>query len=388
MLTAKFSDEVENFLLAWGQEHTVSLYSITLVLPQSIIQNGRGDDREAAEEGDICQAGTIAVAIKRIEGAVIGVEVSLALHSKNDGTSLAGNALFDSWQDDLSGGIAMTQQLLERAAEQELRSTKDYSGRVLQGAARLWFVVAVLGQWMMVAYVVAFYGGAAVQGELARWNKVLAGGYIPGDRMGNLVLAIHLFLAVIITVGGPLQLIPQLRAILPGWHRWNGRIYLFTAYITSTAGLYLVWIRGGSVGEIFQHLGVSLDAVLIMICSGMALRYALARNFGDHRRWALRLFLVVSGVWFFRVGLMLWLIVNRGPAGFDPKTFQGPFLSFLSFADYLVPLAVLEIYLRVKARSGSAGKYAMAVGLLILTIAMGVGIFGATMGMWLPRMKG
>ncbi len=85
---------------------------------------------------------------------------------------------------------------------------------------------------------------------------------------------------------------------------------------------------------------------------------------------------------------MLWLIVNQGPAGFDPKTFQGSFLSFLSFADYLVPLAVLEAYLYARDRSGSAGKYAMAVGLLLLTIAMGVGIFGATMGMWLPRMKG
>jgi hypothetical protein len=27
----------------------------------------------------------------------------------------------------------------------------------------------------------------------------------------------------------------------------------------------------------------------------------------------------------------------------------------------------------------------MAAGLLILTIAMCIGIFGATMGMWLPR---
>jgi hypothetical protein len=27
----------------------------------------------------------------------------------------------------------------------------------------------------------------------------------------------------------------------------------------------------------------------------------------------------------------------------------------------------------------------MAAGLLILTIAMGIGIFGAALGMWLPR---
>ncbi len=274
---------------------------------------------------------------------------------------------------------------MESTASQELDSMKNIAGGSLEWAARLWFLVAVIGQWMMVAYVVSFYGRTALQGDLSRWNQVLAGGYIPGDRMGNFVLAIHLLLAVIITVGGPLQLIPQLRASMPSLHRWNGRIYMLTAYTISSAGLYLIWIRGGSVGDVIQHVGISFDAVLIMFCAAMALRSALARNFGVHRRWALRLFLVVSGVWFFRVGLMFWLIVHQGPAGFNPKTFQGPFLSFLSFADYLLPLAVLEIYLRVKDRSGAPGKFAMAAGLLVLTIAMGIGIFGATMGMWLPR---
>ncbi len=43
-----------------------------------------------------------------------------------------------------------------------------------------------------------------------------------------------------------------------------------------------------------------------MICAAMALHYALARNIDAHKRWALRTFIVVSGVWFFRVGLMLW----------------------------------------------------------------------------------
>jgi hypothetical protein len=30
-------------------------------------------------------------------------------------------------------------------------------------------------------------------------------------------------------------------------------------------------------------------------------------------------------------------------------------------------------------------RYAMATGLALLTLAMGAGIFAATMGMWLPR---
>jgi hypothetical protein len=73
--------------------------------------------------------------------------------------------------------------------------------------------------------------------------------------------------------------------------------------------------------------------------------------------------MVVNGVWFFRVGLMLWLVLNNGPVGFDPKTFRGPFLDFWSFADYLLPLAVLEVYLRTQDRAGTLGKFAVAAGL-------------------------
>lgn len=270
------------------------------------------------------------------------------------------------------------------ATSQKRHPLQSIADTALKSSAAFWFLVAVIGQWMFVFYILAFYGGAAVRGDWEAWDKVLPHGIIPGDDMGNLAIAMHLFLAAIITIGGPLQLVPQIRARAPSFHRWNGRIYLLTAVAASLTGLYMVWFRGG-VGGMVQHLGISLNAVLIMFCGAMALRHALARNFVVHRRWALRLFLLVSGVWFFRIGLFLWLILNQGPAGFDPKTFEGPFLSFLSFAQYLVPLAVLELYLRTQDRGGASSRIIMAAGLLLLSVAMGVGIFGATMGLWLPR---
>ena len=264
----------------------------------------------------------------------------------------------------------------------DLNSVAD---RALKIASRFWFVIAVAGQWMFAYYVAAFYGGSAVRGDLQAWNKVMPHGHVPGDTMGNLAIAAHLFLAVIIIVGGPLQLIPQIRSHAPAFHRWNGRIYMPAVFLTSLAGLYMVWSRG-TVGDTVQHLGITLDAILIMVFAVLALRYAIAREITTHRRWALRLFMVVNGVWFFRVGLMFWIAVNQGPAGFDPKTFTGPFLSFWSFADYLLPLAILELYLRTKERAGATGRFAMAVGLLVVTLAMGTGIVVAMMGMWLPRM--
>ncbi|WP_082219623.1 DUF2306 domain-containing protein [Massilia sp. NR 4-1] len=270
---------------------------------------------------------------------------------------------------------------------QPMRPARGASWAVaaLNAAATLWFLLALAGQLIFVAYIVALYGGAAVRGDLQGWNQVMSHGYVAGDRAGNLAIGAHLLLAAVIMLGGALQLMPRLRTLAPTFHRWNGRVYLMGAVVGSLSGLYMLWFRG-AVGDMVQHIGTSLNALLILLCSGMVLRTALARGFAAHRRWALRLFLCVSGVWFFRIGLMFWLALNGGPAGFDPKTFTGPFLSFLAYAQYLLPLAVLELYLRSRERGNTAARFAMAAVLCALSAATAVGVAVAAMGMWLPRM--
>ena len=266
-----------------------------------------------------------------------------------------------------------------------MNTVTDTALNILNTAARFWFLVAVAGQWMFAYYIAVLYGGSALRGDWAGWNKVMPHGLVAGDTIGNAAVAVHLFLAFVIVVAGPLQLVPQIRACAPTFHHWNGRVYLLTSFVVSLAGLYMVWTRG-TVGGTAQHIAISVNAILIMLCAAMTLRFAIARKIDIHRRWALRLFMVVGGVWFFRVGLMLWLVINKGPVGFDPKTFQGPFLTFLAFAQYLLPLALLEIYLRTRDRGSAQMRVAVAAGLFVLTIAMGVGIFGATRGMWLPNL--
>jgi hypothetical protein len=265
----------------------------------------------------------------------------------------------------------------------DLSVRSSIAENALKLAARIWFVAAVVGQLIFVAYVIAFYGGSAVRGDLNAWSGV---GYKPGHPMSNTVTAIHLLLAVVIMVGGPLQLIPRVRRRWPAFHRWNGRIYLPAVVLTSMAGLYMVWSRGRGL-RLVPKLGISIDAMLIVLFAGLALRYALARRFDTHRRWALRLFMVVNAGWFFRVGLMQWIVLNHGPAGFDPTTFTGPFINFMSFADYLLPLLLLELYLWSADRGTASGRFATAAGLFLATVAMTIGIFAATLGMWLPRMK-
>ena len=128
-------------------------------------------------------------------------------------------------------------------------------------------------------------------------------------------------------------------------------------------------------------------AILMMLAAVFALRHAMARRLVAHRRWALRLFLLASGVWFFRVGLMFWIAVNGGPVGFDPATFQGPALDAISFLQYVLPLALLQLYFIAKESASARLRIATAGVLTLFTCAMAVGIVVATMGMWLPNMR-
>ncbi|HUP59934.1 MAG TPA: DUF2306 domain-containing protein [Thermoanaerobaculia bacterium] len=266
-------------------------------------------------------------------------------------------------------------------------SLSSFADDALKASARLWFVVTISGQLMMAAYVAWFYGSTAVQGRVEAWNRILTRGYVRGDTAGNVAIVVHLIAAVILIAGGALQLIPQMRDRFPRLHRWTGRVYVVTVFAASLSGLYMTWIRG-TRGDLTQHIGGSLNAALIILCAVFALRSAITRRFAAHRRWVLRLFLAVSAAWFYRVGLFFWLLLNDGRSvGFDLQSWQGPTLTFLSFANSLIPLTLLELYVRARTGGGAPGRLAMATALFVLTVAMGIGIFGATIGMWLPIIR-
>lgn len=255
----------------------------------------------------------------------------------------------------------------------------DGSARALRGAARSWFVVAVLGQWWFLYYIAAFYGVSTLQGDLAAWrrNTMLFRGYVQGDTAGNLSFAAHVLLAGVIAFGGALQLVPWIRARAAAFHRWNGRVFLLTAWAVSVSGLYMVWVRGAS-GSLVGALSTSLNGVLIMTFAALAWRAAWRRDLTTHRRWALRVFLVANAQWFLRVGVCAWILMNGRPRGMR-KTHDGWFNYFIDFACFLVPLGVLELYLRVKDRGRPSARWAVASLLAVATLIIAVGVFGFAM---------
>jgi len=257
----------------------------------------------------------------------------------------------------------------------------------LNAAVRFWFVVTVLGQLLFAFAVASFYGLTALRGDYHGWSKFITHGLVHGDTMGNFAIVMHITAAVAIMSSGAVQLVPGVRNRYPRFHRWNGRLYMLSAVLVSYDGVYMTWFRGTTVGDVWQHLGGTLNAVLIWLFAGLALHYALARNFRTHRRWALRLFLAVSAAWFFRISFFLTMLIFKEPIGFDPTTFRGPLLTIMSFAQYLVPLAILELYFFVQDHPTALRRMATSALLFVLTLGMCAGLFAVTMAIWIPDVK-
>jgi hypothetical protein len=181
-----------------------------------------------------------------------------------------------------------------------------------------------------------------------------------------------------------LQLVPGIRRRAPAFHRWSGRIFAVVAYLMAIGGLWLTWGRGTYLSPV-SAFAISLDAVLIVVFVTLAWRHALAGRFAVHRRWALRAFMAVNGVWFLRIGIMAWVILNQGPVGMTEQL-SGPADIFLIFGCYLIPLGVLELYLRAQSSRRAVAKWFASGVVVAMTGMTALGVFGTFMFMWGPHL--
>jgi hypothetical protein len=284
----------------------------------------------------------------------------------------------------------MSQEVKMRSTQSSIRQaqTRPGTGRQwLEKAGMAWFVSAFVGQMFFLTYILGFYGTSAVRGQFANWSKYreVIDGYVAGDMIGNIQFGAHIAMAAILTFGGLVQLTPALRNRFKALHRWNGRIFAFCALLASVGGLWLVWVRGSRI-DLASGIGISINALLIIVFILMAVKCARERHFADHQRWAMRAFFAVSGVWFLRVGIMAFGLVTSGAMGM-PSSYTEGFFPIWSFGSYLVPLAIYELYSAAKASTSRPFQAIMTATMVGLTGLCTIGIFGAAMVMWLPSVR-
>ncbi len=115
-------------------------------------------------------------------------------------------------------------------------------------------------------------------------------GQIEGQR---LAFTLHVSFAPLALAIGSIQFFPSLRRHKP-LHRWLGRAYALSILISGIAGLFVALNAAGGVST---QAGFAALAIAWVGSTIIAVRHAMARRIGKHRRWMVYSFaLTFAGV--------------------------------------------------------------------------------------------
>ncbi|MDC0602031.1 DUF2306 domain-containing protein [Aliiglaciecola sp.] len=208
-------------------------------------------------------------------------------------------------------------------------------------------------------------------------------GYKNGEIFNNAVLLLHVIPVMLISLSATFQLVPYIRNRYPRFHRWNGRLFLLVGFLGAISGIYMTWGIGSRLSDV-GAIGVTLNGILIPIFVLYAWRTAVNKQFMLHRRFAVHAFILINGVWSVRLYLMAWYMINQGPLGNTSKI-DGPADIAISFASYLLPMAIAELAFWAERRRQSLTTFFAALGVSIMALLTLVGVFAASTMMWIPR---
>lgn len=128
----------------------------------------------------------------------------------------------------------------------------------------------------------------------------------------------------------------------------------------------MVWNRPATIGGELGRIATSINGLLIIWFAVMTWVTGMKKNFEAHRKWAIRTYVVVNGVWFFRIGFGTWLLVTGFSAHGMTQNLTGWFDRILYFSSYLVPLLICEVYIRVKASDNALAMKWLSIVLFLL----------------------
>lgn len=248
-----------------------------------------------------------------------------------------------------------------------LRGSRRPSIQRVSAALLHWSSVALvatvwLSSTLFGLYILAFYAGALVERDMARWNDVLPHLYDRATPASTTGIAMHFAAGGLILMLGCIQLLGAVRRRFPALHRWLGRVYVTAAFLAGVGGLTFI-VTKGTIGGTVMDIGFGLYGVLMIVATIETFRHARARRMALHRAWALRLFALAIGSWLYRMDYGFWLLLTDGAA--HTKTFRGPFDMVMAFFFYIPNLLVAEAFIRARHYAAPPALKLVASGVLM-----------------------
>jgi hypothetical protein len=156
------------------------------------------------------------------------------------------------------------------------------------------------------------------------------------------LLITHIVFGMIAILFGPFQFFPSVRKKYTQIHRMTGRIYLVSVLIAAIAATIL----SISHNIIVQHriifgTGLLGLAVAWFLTSGMAFWAIKNKNFGQHREWMIKSYVVTCGFTTFRI---FAVTINN----YIQLDYNNEMSGIMAWACWSVPLLVTEVILEAK----------------------------------------
>jgi uncharacterized membrane protein len=197
-----------------------------------------------------------------------------------------------------------------------------------------------VGLTLLIAPIAAYF---LIQHALPRLHMTEAA-YTEYYWPRRLWLLTHTVAGLLATLLGPLQFIQPLRVRYPAMHRFTGKVYLTAVLVAATSALWLA--ATVKLGDAYPWTSHSYQAGLVVgaglwLLTGAKAYFAIRRrDIARHRAWMIRNYTVTFFFITFFAAFDLGLYV--GWTGVMAVT--GP----LVFACLLLPLAIVEVALRVR----------------------------------------
>jgi len=143
---------------------------------------------------------------------------------------------------------------------------------------------------------------------------------------------IHILPALLFAVSGLLQFVKRIRTKWPQFHRWNGRLVLFSGIIVGISGIIMGFRM--AISGVGETAATTLFGILFLFSLSKAYVHIRRRQFALHREWMIRAYAIGMAVTTTRpiVGIFF---ATSALTGLGPRDFFGTAL-WLGFTIQLI----------------------------------------------------
>ena len=154
-------------------------------------------------------------------------------------------------------------------------------------------------------------------------------------NLWKIMIQIHIILAVVALMTGPLGLSKRIRNKRPTIHRWNGRIYILSILLNMIPGYYVSFFANGGFLSIIGFL--ILNTLWLMTTINGYL-YIIKKQISQHRNWMIRSFMLTYA----NLTIYIVVAISHNALGFD----YGHAYTLAVWLSFTVNLIIAEIIIK------------------------------------------